>query len=112
MPTRRDLLAMSLVVLAVWGTELGCNGSSGDKVGQLCDLTADAGPSQAVVDVKSRTCSTGICFKPAQAPGAMAQRGLLFIETLEAMLWERSVRCVGTPAQSPSSAEATVAVRS
>ena len=47
---------------------VGCDRT--DKVGQLCDLTVDAGPSQAVVNLEAGGCRTGLCLKPAFAPGA------------------------------------------
>jgi hypothetical protein len=46
---------------------LGCGHD--DKVGQTCDLTVDAGPAQAVVNLSSGTCRTGLCLKPLIAPG-------------------------------------------
>jgi hypothetical protein len=47
---------------------VGCKG--GDKVGQICDLTVDAGPSQAVVNLEAGGCRTGLCLKPTFASGA------------------------------------------
>jgi hypothetical protein len=37
-------------------------------VGQLCDLTVDAGPSQGVVNLEAGTCKAGLCLKPVLAP--------------------------------------------
>jgi hypothetical protein len=57
--------------VAWFGTALlmmsvGCGRS--DTVGQLCDLTVDAGPSQGVVNLQAGECRTGLCLKPVQAP--------------------------------------------
>ena len=49
---------------------VGCK--RGDTIGQLCDLTVDAGPSQAVVNLEAATCRTGLCLKPVLASGASA----------------------------------------
>jgi hypothetical protein len=47
---------------------VGCGRS--DTVGQLCDLTVDAGPSQGVVNLKAGACKTGLCLKPVLAAGS------------------------------------------
>jgi hypothetical protein len=47
---------------------VGCGRSV--TVGQLCDLTVDAGPSQAMVNLKAGACKTGLCLKPVVAPGS------------------------------------------
>jgi hypothetical protein len=49
---------------------VGCGRS--DTVGQLCDLTVDAGPSQGVVNLKAGACKTGLCLKPMLNPEANA----------------------------------------
>jgi hypothetical protein len=61
--TRNRLPAIVSFALAIAG--LGCKGN---KIGQMCDLTVDAGPSQAVVNMKSGDCPTGICLKAVQSP--------------------------------------------
>ncbi len=45
---------------------VGCGRSY--TVGQLCDLTVDAGPSQGVVNLEAGACKTGLCLKPVLAP--------------------------------------------
>lgn len=45
----------------------GCGRS--ERVGQACDLTVDAGPSQAVVNLTSGTCRSKLCLKPLQLSG-------------------------------------------
>jgi len=62
-----------LCAVAWFGTaflmmSLGCKQS--DTIGQLCDLTVDAGSSQGVVNLKAGTCKTRLCLKPVVAPGA------------------------------------------
>ena len=47
---------------------VGCKRS--DTIGQLCDLTVDAGPSQGVVNLRAGECRTGLCLKPTVAFGA------------------------------------------
>jgi hypothetical protein len=47
---------------------VGCGRS--DTVGQLCDLTVDAVPSQGVVNLKAGACKTGLCLKPVLAAGS------------------------------------------
>ena len=47
---------------------LGCKRN--DTIGQLCDLTVDAGPSQGVVNLKAGTCPAGLCLKPVLNPWA------------------------------------------
>jgi len=71
---RVDRLVKNRLCVVVWfGTVflmmgLGCKHS--DTIGQLCELTVDAGPSQGVVNLKANTCLTGLCLKPVVAPGA------------------------------------------
>lgn len=60
--------AMAWSGIACLLTSVGCKRD--DKIGQLCDLTVDAGPSQAVVNLESDSCRTGLCLKPAVASGA------------------------------------------
>ena len=45
---------------------VGCGRSY--TVGQVCDLTVDAGPSQGVVNLEAGACKTGLCLKPVLAP--------------------------------------------
>ena len=47
---------------------IGCGRSA--TVGQLCDLTVDAGPSQGVVNLNAGACKTGLCLKPVLAPAS------------------------------------------
>jgi hypothetical protein len=49
-------------------TSVGCGRSY--TVGQVCDLTVDAGPSQGVVNLEAGACKTGLCLKPVLAPGS------------------------------------------
>jgi hypothetical protein len=49
---------------------IGAGCKHGERVGQSCDLTVDAGPSQGVVNLQATTCPTDLCLKPVVAPGA------------------------------------------
>ena len=49
---------------------VGCQRSH--TIGQVCDLTVDAGPSQGIVNLKAGTCPTGLCLKPVLNPEANA----------------------------------------
>jgi hypothetical protein len=69
---RKGLRTIASVGLGVFLAGSGCKGSE-PRIGQACDLTVDAGPSQTVVDIKSSACSTGICLKPAQDPDGIPQ---------------------------------------
>jgi hypothetical protein len=69
------------LVTAILMMSIGCKHS--DTVGQSCDLTVDAGPAQAVVNLEAAACRTGLCLKPnapatfdAEAWGWGAQGGL------------------------------------
>ena len=69
------LMKNRLCSVACFGTafllmSLSCKRS--DTIGQLCDLTVDAGPSQGVVNLKAATCPTGLCLKAALNPETSA----------------------------------------
>jgi hypothetical protein len=67
------LIKYRLLSAVAWvGTALlmsaGCHRDP--TMGQLCDLTVDAGPSQGIVNMTAGTCPTGLCLKPVVSPGA------------------------------------------
>jgi hypothetical protein len=67
---KNRLCAVGWFGIAFLMMSLGCQRR--DAIGQLCDLTVDAGPSQGVVNLKAGACKTGLCLKPPVASGASA----------------------------------------
>jgi hypothetical protein len=62
----------SCLIAAIGICASGCENKA---IGRPCDLTVDAGPSQAVYAQGSLDCPSRICAKPAFAPGSPIETG-------------------------------------